>query len=164
MNTIKQGIIKDMVERRVTPLVFNKRVRYEYQIDQTYTAGIVLSGAEVKSLRLKQASLAGSYVQILRDGTAVLINATITPYKFSSFDPDYDPQKTRKLLLRKKEIYHLAEKASQKGWSLVPIEFQLQGAKIKLIIGLGRGKKNFEKREVIKKRDLEREMKREEKY
>lgn len=162
--TRKQGIIVKMSEKKVITLVANKRARYEYQIDQTYTAGVVLTGAEVKSLRLKQASLAGSYVQILRDGRAILLNATITPYKFSPPDMEYDPQRTRELLLHKKEIYHLAEKASQKGWSLVPTEFQLQGAKIKLVIGLGRGKKNFEKREIIKKRDLERERQREEKY
>ena len=143
-------------------LVVNKRARYDYQIDQTLTAGIVLTGAETKSLRLKQGSLSGSYVQILADHTAILLNATITLYSFASTasSTDYDPQRTRQLLLKKKELYQLAEKASQKGWSLVPLAFELHGRKIKLIIGLGRGKKNFEKRATIKERDLKRDLRR----
>ena len=143
-------------------LVLNKRARYDYQIDHTLTAGVVLTGAETKSLRLKQGSLNGSYVQILADQTAVLLNSTITLYKFASTatSTDYDPQRTRPLLLKKKEIYQLAEKASQKGWSLIPLAFELHGRKVKLLIGVGRGKKTFEKRATIKERDLKRDLRR----
>jgi SsrA-binding protein len=138
-------------------LIANKRAHFDYQITEKIQAGIVLSGAEVKSLKLKMASLTGSFVQII-DGQAVLLNALITPYKFAA-NHDYDPRRTRHLLLHKKEIYHLAAKAQQKGYTLIPLSFSLVGKKIKLLIGLGLGKKQYQKRDQIKQRDLKREQK-----
>ena len=140
-------------------LIENKRARFDYQIDQVFTAGIQLDGGEVKSLRLKQASLTGAFVKIMNDGSAVLLNAQITPYKFAD-NQDYDPKRTRPLLLKKNEIAKLQAGATQKGYTLVPLAFEVHGAFIKLKIGVGRGKKQFEKREQIKKRDLDRESKR----
>jgi SsrA-binding protein len=137
-------------------LVVNKRATYDYEILQTYTAGLVLSGAEVKSLRLKQASLGGAFVQILADGRAVLLNSQITPYKYAD-NRNYDPRRTRHLLLRRSEIFRLQEAISQKGYTLVPLSIFAAGHFIKLTIGVCRGKKQFEKREHLKKRDLERE-------
>ena len=142
-------------------LIQNKKARYEFDISKTLTAGVELLGLEVKSLRLKHGSLTGSFVKIIGD-EAFVVNAQINPYSFADTS-DYDPKRTRKLLLKKKEIYMLKETISQKGWALVPLQFFLQGRNIKLEIGIGRGKKEFEKRAVLKeraiKRDVDRELK-----
>ncbi|MFZ5376549.1 MAG: SsrA-binding protein SmpB [Patescibacteria group bacterium] len=143
-------------------LAINKRAKSEYEINKTYQAGIVLSGSEVKSLRNKHASFLGSYVKILQN-EAFLLNAQINPYKFSNND-DYDPKRSRKLLLKKREIQGLIAVSDQKGWAVVPLSFELVGNKIKLNLGVGKGKKVYEKRQDIKKRDLERETSREMKY
>lgn len=136
-------------------ILVNKRATYDYEILNTVMAGIVLSGAETKSLRLQNGSLSGSFVQIV-GGEAVLLNAQISPYKYAD-NRDYDPKRTRKLLLKKKEIYDLQAKLMQKGLTLVPLSVELVGRKMKLKIGVGRGKKQFEKRAKIKERDLRRE-------
>ncbi len=143
-------------------LVRHKKANYDYEILQTYSAGLVLSGAEVKSLRQKSASLTGSFVQIV-DGQAILLNAQISPYPFAN-NSDYQPNRTRRLLLRKKEIYALLEKLSQKGLTLVPLSIETSGKKIKLIFALARGKKQFEKRAKIRERDLHREQLRQSDY
>jgi len=140
-------------------LIENKRAKFDYQIDRIFVAGIQLSGGEVKSLRLRQASLGGSFVKIMNDDSAILLGAQITPYKFAE-NRDYDPKRTRRLLLRKSEIAKLKEGASQKGYTLVPLAFMVDSAFIKLKVGVARGKKQFEKRQQIKKRDLEREARR----
>lgn len=140
----------------IKPLVVNKRATFDYTITDTYIAGLVLSGGEVKSLRHKQASLHGAYVQVLADDQVVLLNAQITPYPYAD-NRDYDPKRTRNLLLRKKEIYQLRAAIAQKGYTLVPLSIFTQGPFLKLEIGVARGKKQYEKREQIKKRDLARE-------
>ena len=140
-------------------LIKNKKARHEYEISKTYHAGVVLSGGEVKSLRLKHGSLTGSYVKHI-GGELFLINAQINPYKFAK-NEDYDPKKTRKLLLRKKEIYQLAGASDKKGWNIVPLSFELEHNKIKLIIGLGKGRKQFEKREILKKKAMKMDVARE---
>lgn len=136
-------------------LVKNRRARYDYQIQKTWTAGIVLDGHEVKSLRLKHASLESAYTKIV-GLEAWLINARIEPYKYASLE-NYDPKRTRKLLLTKKEIYQLIE-ADQKNQTIVPLEILLINNRIKVKIGVGRGKKQYEKRKKIKERDLKRQM------
>ncbi|MDR0463099.1 MAG: SsrA-binding protein SmpB [Pseudomonadales bacterium] len=137
-------------------LLTNKRATYDYEISKKLQAGVVLSGAEVKSLRGKSGSLAGSFVKVI-DGQAVLINAQISPYSYAD-NKNYDPKQTRVLLLRKKEIYALEESISAKGLTAVPLSFETVKNKIKLNIGLGRGKKQFEKRAVIKDREARREI------
>lgn len=139
-------------------LIANKKARFEYEIAETYQAGIVLTGAEVKSLRNKSGSLSGSYVKPI-GGELFLIGAQITPYKFAD-NTDYDPKRTRKLLLKKREITHLAATTDKKGWTLVPLSLDLIGKNIKLTIGAGRGKQTFEKREQIKRRDIKRDLQR----
>jgi SsrA-binding protein len=139
-------------------LIVHKKAKHQYEIAQTVQAGIVLTGAEVKSLRNKSGSLSGSYVKPLNN-ELFLIGAQITPYKFAD-NQDYDPKRTRKLLLRKKEIYRLIDSSRKKGWTLVPLSFELVGKNIKLNIGLGRGKEEFEKREKLKKRKLKRDLQR----
>lgn len=135
-------------------LVKNKRASFDYEISSKIMAGIALTGAETKSVRLKMASLTGAYVQVV-DGQAVLLNAQITPYKFAD-NSNYDPARTRVLLLHKKEIYKLQEEAASKHYTLVPLAFVLERNRVKLEIGLGRGRAKFEKREVIRQREWQR--------
>jgi SsrA-binding protein len=136
-------------------LVSNRKARFEYALHEKIVAGVVLSGSEVKSLRLKQASLAGSYIKEL-SGEFWLVNAHINPYSFAN-DPDYEPRRSRKLLLNKKEIALLQEKSRQKGWAIIPLSFLLLHNRLKVEIALAKGKKAYEKKEVIKQRDLARE-------
>lgn len=140
-------------------LLTNKKAPFEYDITQVYEAGVILTGPEVKSLRNKSGSLSGSFVKILSD-EAYLLNAQISPYRYAD-NRDYDPKRTRKLLLTKKEISHLLEESSQKGVAIVPLSFMLSGRHIKLKIGLGKGKKQYERRAELKKRAQERDIARE---
>lgn len=137
-------------------LVFNRKAQYEYAISKKFIAGVILSGAEVKSLRLQQASLNGSYIKEIT-GELFLINAQINPYSFAKQE-DYDPKRSRKLLLKKSEIDALTEASKQKGFAIVPLAFFISHNRIKLEIALAKGKKEYEKRENIKKRDLKREL------
>lgn len=137
-------------------LVFNKKAQYEYTISKKFTAGVVLSGSEVKSLRLKQASLNGSYIKEI-GGELFLINSQINAYSFAQQE-DYDPKRSRKLLLKKSEVEMLTEASKQKGFAIVPLTFFISHNRIKLELALAKGKKEFEKRETIKKRDLQREQ------
>jgi SsrA-binding protein len=137
-------------------LLKNKKATFEYEILKKFEAGVVLSGAEVKSLRNKSGSFVGSFVKLL-GGEAFLLNAQITPYSFAD-NKDYDPKRTRKLLLNKHELKELEEITAQKGKTLVPLAFMLAGNKIKLEFAVGRGKKAYDKRADIKKRDLDREL------
>ena len=137
-------------------LVFNKKAQYEYTISKKFIAGVVLSGAEVKSLRLQQASLNGSYIKEV-SGELFLINAQINSYSFAKQE-DYDPKRSRKLLLKKNEIESLIEASKQKGFAIIPIAFFISHNRIKLELALAKGKKEYEKRENIKKRDLKREL------
>ncbi len=135
-------------------LVANKKIRAEYEIVKTFIAGMVLSGPEVKSLRLKNASLTGSFVKVI-GGEVFLINAHIGPYSFAD-TTKYEPKQTRKLLLTKKEIAQLTGSLEKKNLTLVPLSIDAEGRRIKATIALARGLKKFEKREKIKQRDLER--------
>lgn len=137
-------------------LVFNKKAQYEYTISKKFIAGVVLSGAEVKSLRLQQASLNGSYIKEI-SGELFLINAQINAYSFAKQE-NYDPKRSRKLLLKKSELEALIEASQQKGFAIIPIAFFLAHNLIKLEIALAKGKKEYEKRETLKKRDLQREL------
>lgn len=129
----------------------------EFAIGDTVVAGVVLTGPEVKSIRLGQASLKGSHVRIV-GGEAFLLNAQITPYKFAQ-QADYDPKRTRKLLLKKRELNRIAGILQQKGLTLVPLALFAQRT-VKLEIGVGRGKKQYEKREELKKKQQKREVER----
>ncbi len=140
-------------------LVINSKAKHEYEILTTYQAGVVLTGPEVKSLRSKQASLKGSHVKVVGD-EAFLLGAQITPYQYAD-TTKYDPKRTRKLLLKKKEIFQLKEASAQKGRTLVPLAFELERNKIKLSFGIARGKKQHEKRSELRKRALKRDVERE---
>lgn len=140
-------------------LLKNKKAFHQYEISQKIQAGIVLTGPEVKSLRNKSGSLMGSYVKVVGN-ELYLLGAQITPYKFAD-NTEYDPKRTRKLLVKKKEIFNIMSITEKKGWSTIPISFELIKNKIKLTVGLGKGKQEFEKREILKNRALKREMQKE---
>lgn len=141
-------------------LLENKKARFDYEILEKLEAGLELIGREVKSLRNKQGSLAGSRA-IVRGGEAYLVGMTISPYQIKNRPKEVIEQRTIKLLLTKKEINYLAGKAEEKGLTIIPLSIYTLGKKIKAEIGLARGKKKYEKREKIKKRNTEREILRE---
>ena len=140
-------------------LLENRKAKQEYEFLQQYSAGVVLTGGEVKSLRNKSGSFAGSYIKIVGE-EAFLLNAQITTYKFAD-QRLIDPKRTRKLLLKKREIYHLAEESTTKGYTLVPLAFDVVGKHIKLHFALARGKKQYERRAELKRRAIERDVQRE---
>jgi SsrA-binding protein len=141
-------------------LAENKKVYFNYEILEKFEAGIVLTGQEVKSIKSGRVNLAGSYV-VLRNEEAFLINADIPPYQPKNLMRDYDPVRPRKLLLKKQEIKYLIGKVQEKHLTLLPLRVYTKRDKIKLEFGLARGKKEFNKKELIKKRDTEREIARE---
>ena len=141
------------------PLAINKKARFDHEILDTFEAGLVLTGQEVKSVRDHKMGLNGAYVTIARGGMW-LIGGHIPRFPQAGPLPDYDPDHTRRLLLHKREINKIAGKLEQKGLTLVPISVYTKGSKIKLEFGLARGKKQFEKKETLKKRDLDREIRR----
>lgn len=119
----------------------------------------MLSGQEVKALRESKASLAGSYISA-KESELYLVNCNISPYQPKNVSLDYDPRQKRKLLLKKKEIARLIGKLKEKGVTLVPLRFYTKGKMIKLEIAVAKGKKKVDKRETIKKRDIDRDLKR----
>ncbi len=135
----------------------NKKARFDYDILETFEAGLVLTGQEVKSIRLGRASLRSAYV-ILKDEEAFLIGANIPAYQPKNAPADYDAERLRKLLLNKKEIKHLIGKSKEKGLTLIPLKIYTKNAKIKLAFGIGKGRKKTDKREVIKQRETKREI------
>lgn len=138
----------------------NRQARFDYDILENYEAGIVLSGREVKAVRNGQINLKGSYV-VFTGGNPTLLNAHISPYAFSGKVTAYDPTQSRRLLLKKREIEYLRGKLEEKGLTIVPLSVYTSGHLIKVKIGLAKGKQLHDKRETIKKRDLDRDIKRE---
>ena len=136
----------------------NKKAKFDYEILDTLEAGLVLTGPEVKSIRSKQIKLTGSFVTFHGD-EAYLLNTHITKYKYASIK-DYEPERSRKLLLNKKQIAYLRAKLQEKGLTIVPLSVYTKGRKIKVEIGIGRGKKQYDKKRVIKERQEKRDMKR----
>ena len=139
--------------------IANKRAFYDYQILERFEAGINLYGAEVKAIRLGHADLTGSHVRIMGN-EAYLINAKIFPYQYSRPE-NYDEERTRKLLLHKKEIIALKSKTEGQNLTLVPLSVYTTKSFIKLEIALGKGKKQYDKKESIKKKDIQREIEQE---
>lgn len=139
-------------------LLEHKKARFEYEISDQLIAGVVLTGGEVKSLRGKHGSLSGSFVKILGN-EAWLVNAQISPYPYAD-NTDYDPKRSRKLLLKRQEILKLQTDAQQKGRVLVPLRIEAVGPFIKVVVGIGRGRSTVDKRKVIQKREQDRELQR----
>ncbi len=139
--------------------IVNRKVTYDYTILDRFEAGIHLTGAEVKSLKGGHANLEGSFVRLM-GSEAYLVNAQIFPYIYAR-PQGYDPRRTRKLLLHKKEIISLRSKIEGSNLTLVPLSWYTRGPLIKLEIGLARGKKQYEKREAKKREDQKRELEQE---
>lgn len=135
----------------------NKKAFHTYSIGDSIEAGLVLTGAEVKSVRNGQASLTGSYVSV-QGGQAYLKNSFIARYKNSPANLDYNENRDRKLLLHKKEISKLAHALDEKGTAIVPLEIYTSKRRLKLKIAIGKGKKQYDKRESIKKKELKRNI------
>ena len=140
------------------PLSENRKAHFDYEILETYEAGIALSGQEVKSIKTGHANLTGAFAVIKPDG-AFLLNAQIPPYQPKNTPTDYKPDKTRQLLLNKKELNYLFGKTKE-GLTIVPLSIYNKGRRIKLSIGLAKHKKKQDKRETIRKRETQREMQR----
>jgi SsrA-binding protein len=136
----------------------NKRARFDFFIDETYEAGIVLKGTEVKSLREGRANLKDSYGKI-KDEEIYLIDAHISPYTHGN-QFNHDPDRPRKLLMHKREIRRLYGKSREKGFSLIPTKMYFKDGRVKVEIGLGKGKRAYDKREILKRKTMEREVER----
>jgi SsrA-binding protein len=144
----------DGPERR--NLCSNRRARHDYHLEEVFEAGIALTGTEVKSLRQGQADMTDSYAAI-EGGEAYLVNCHISPYAAGSRS-NPDPRRTRKLLLRREQIVRLIGKIREKGLTLIPLSFYAARRRIKVELALARGKKLYDKREALKRRDATREM------
>lgn len=138
--------------------ITNKRAYFDYSIGEKFEAGISLTGAEVKSVKAGHLSLNESFVQV-KNGEAWLFNALISPYP-SADNRGYDPTRSRKLLLHKNEILKLQQQTKEKGLTVVPISCYTKANKIKLEIALAKGKKTYEKRESLKRKDIAKEVER----
>jgi len=139
-----------------TSVARNKRARHDYHVLETWEAGLVLTGTEVKSLRNGKANIADAYA-IIRNGEIFLINLHIPPYEQGN-QFNHDPTRTRKLLLHRKEIRRLIGSVERQGLSLVPLELYFKRGIAKVMLALGKGKKLHDKRDTERKRDAEREM------
>ncbi|PIT88102.1 MAG: SsrA-binding protein [Candidatus Magasanikbacteria bacterium CG10_big_fil_rev_8_21_14_0_10_36_32] len=140
-------------------LADNKKAFFDYEILEKLEAGIVLSGQETKSVKNGQASLKGTFVTFHKNN-AFLTNMNISPYKQAGPLPEYEPTKSRRLLLHKREIDYLREKSQEQGLTIVPLRVYTKNRFIKVEIAVARGKKQYDKRETIKNRDTEREIRR----
>jgi SsrA-binding protein len=134
----------------------NRKARYDYSIDEIYEAGIVLIGAEVKSLRGGRASLRDSYARV-KNGELFLHNMHITPYPFAHH-LDLDPTRKRKLLMQKRQIKRLIGKTEEKGYSLIPLSVYLLRGIIKVELALAKGKRKYDKRHALREREIKREL------
>ncbi|MGH2724082.1 MAG: SsrA-binding protein SmpB [Actinomycetota bacterium] len=137
----------------------NRRARHDYAIEETFEAGLVLTGSEVKSLRAGRASLAEAFARV-RDAEVWLENLHIPPYQHADTKNPYDPRRPRKLLLHREQIERLIGKTQERGLTLIPIRLYFTRGLAKIELGLGRGKRKFEKREAIAEREHRREMER----
>lgn len=135
--------------------IINKKGVFDYEILEKFEAGMVLKGFEVKSIKTGHINLRGSFVTV-KDSELYLIGANISPYQPKNTPLDYDPTRSRKLLLNSKEIKYLVGKSRQRGLTLVPVRVYVKNNLIKLGFGVAKGKKKYDKREIIKKREFKR--------
>ncbi|MDD3487930.1 MAG: SsrA-binding protein SmpB [Candidatus Pacebacteria bacterium] len=137
--------------------IFNKKAVFDYEILEKFEAGIVLSGTEIKAIKSGKANLAGSFA-IIRNNEIFLLNLSIPPYQPKNVNASYQPDKTRKLLLHKKQIASLSGQLKQKNLTLIPLRMYNKHGLIKVELALAKGKKKFDKRESIKKRETQRKI------
>jgi SsrA-binding protein len=136
----------------------NKKARHDYHIEETFEAGIVLQGTEIKSIRAGKANLKDSFARV-QNGELFLHNMHVSPYEQGN-RYNHDPLRTRKLLLHRKEINKLLGATKEQGYSIVPLKMYLKNGYAKVLIGLAKGKKNYDKRQDLKKKDAKREIER----
>ena len=136
--------------------VINRKANYDYEIIDTYEAGVVLTGTEIKSIRLGRITLKDSDA-IIKNNEIFLLNVHISSYEQGNRF-NHDELRTRKLLLHKKEIIKLKEKIDKEGFTIIPLKLYFVKGKVKILLGLAKGKKNYDKREAIKKKDIERQI------
>ena len=134
----------------------NKKAFHEYHIEERFEAGMVLTGTEVKSLRMGKANLSDAFA-LVRNGEAFLHNLHISPYDFGNRQ-NHDPERVRKLLLHKNEILRLFGKVREQGYTLIPLRLYFKEGKVKVELGLAKGKKLYDKREDLKKKDMKRDL------
>ncbi len=145
-------------KKQDTAVATNRKAYHDYFVEETLEAGIVLQGTEVKSLRAGLANLTDSYALVKKD-EVFLFNASISPYPWGNI-MNHDPLRTRKLLLHREEIRKLIGKMTQKGYTLIPLKIYFAHGKAKVLIGMAKGKKAFDKRETIKEKESKREVER----
>lgn len=138
-------------------LISHKRAKFDYEILETFEAGIVLAGYEVKSVRKGHGKIEGAYV-VVRGGEAYLVGASISPFQSANMPKDYDPEHPRKLLFSKKQLTELSHQGEKRGLTLVPISVYNKGRYIKVQVCVVKGKKNYDKREKIQERDVSRDI------
>ncbi len=143
----------------MTTVVKNKKAFFNYHILETMEAGIALTGREVKGIRSGKASLSGAFVS-LKNGEVYLVNSIISPYQPKNTPEDYDAKRDRKLLLKKGEINRLAGKTQEKGTTVIPLRIYKKKNFLKVELGVAKGKKKYDKRETIKKREVDRDIRR----
>jgi SsrA-binding protein len=153
-----EGEIKHLSTSQIKIVTENRKARHNYFIEETYEAGLVLLGTEVKSLRLGRVNLKDSYAKINK-GEVFVHQVHIGAYPFAHYD-NHDPLRKRKLLLHKYEINKLYGKVNEKGFSLIPLKIYFQNGKAKLTLALARGKRKYDKRETIRRRDEQRDLER----
>lgn len=136
--------------------IYNRKAKFDYFIEDTYEAGIVLKGTEIKSIRDGKCNLKDSYA-IIKNNEVFLLNTHISHYEQGNIF-NHEETRTRKLLLKKQEILKLSSKVNVEGYTLIPIKLYFKKGKAKILIGVAKGKKEYDKRETIKKRDIEREI------
>ncbi len=148
----------DSTTDKIKAIARNRRATYDYAITDEFEAGMVLLGSEVKSLREGQADIKDSFV-LVRDGEAFINGLYIAPYKFAR-DGGHEPERKRKLLLHAREIDRLGRQVHEKGLTIIPMSLYFKNGRVKLKIGLGKGKRQHDKRQATKERDANREIKR----
>ncbi len=142
--------------------ILNKKARFDYEIEDSFEVGLVLQGTEVKSIRAGKANIKDSYA-IIRNNELFILNMNISEYEQGNRF-NHEPTRTRKLLMHKKEILKLKQKVETLGYTLVPLKLYFKKSHVKIELGLARGKKNYDKRETIKSRDIERQVQKDLKY
>lgn len=147
-----------MGKKESSLILENRKARFRYQVGETLECGIALKGTEVKSLRAHQCSFNDSYVRVTK-GELFLVGFHISPYKFGTHE-NHEPERVRKLLAHKKEIEKLSRKTAEKGFTLVPLKLYLSDSKVKVLVGVARGKKDYDKRASIKERDINKALNR----
>ena len=148
-----------MSKPSIKTIAVNRKARFNYFIVDQFEAGLVLKGTEVKSLRLGKANLKDAYGRVL-NGEVFVYQLHIGPYPFAYYE-NHDPLRVRKLLLHKREIKRIFAKVNEKGHSLIPLKLYFKDSKVKLTIALAKGKRKYDKREAIKRRDEQRSFDRE---